>query len=389
MKPEIRRPVLRAIGRSPRFLASPLRVALVAVLGAFTCACSEESQLVDNEQPDIPPVVVVDTAQGIDLADVKLLVNRIRKGTQYEGVHSLLVQRHGVLVVEEYFETSSAEELHTLQSVTKSVTSALIGIAIEQGHIESLDERVVDFFPEWREDLVQDARRAVMRVEDILTMKTGTDFHESGPSSPLAQLNSLSSGWDRFWLERPMVHDPGTFWRYDSGGVVTLSSMLKQRTGMHADLYADEVLFGPMGITESRWSRNAEAHPHTGGGLFLRARDMMKFGQLFLQRGRWGESQLVTESWVDSSIQRREVFTTPRGSAGKTEAYGYLWWLLAPDPDGSGTRDIYAAMGYRGQYIFVVPEHDMVVVVTGWIEPQQQGGPITFLYEDILPAVIR
>lgn len=360
--------------------------AAVVLLGAVSFACGEETQLTDLDRSG-PGTVPPDTAQGIDLSGIRSLVGRIHQGSAYPGVHSLLIQRNGVLVLEEYFGTSSREELHTLQSVSKSVTSALIGIAVERGDIGSVDELVVDFFPQWREELVQDPRRAAMRLEDILTMRTGTDYHESGTDSPHAQLNRLLTGWDRFWLERPMVNDPGTFWRYDSGGVVTLSSILKERTGMHADAYADEFLFGPLGISESHWSRNAEGHPHTGGGLFLTAPDMVKFGQLFLQGGRWGDQQLIPEAWVDASFLRRETFSPPRGSAGKTQAYGYLWWVLAPDPLGAGSLDIYAAAGYRAQYIFVIPEHDMVVVVTGWMEPAEQGGPIGFLYTDILPAV--
>ena len=369
-----------------RSMSGAPRMAALALLCGATLACGQEAPSTVLG-PTEPSEVLPDTVQGIDLAPIKSLAGRIRQGGDYAGVHSLLIQRSGVLVFEEYFGSSFQEELHTLQSVTKSFTSALIGIAIERGDMEGVHEPVLDFFPQWREELGQDPRRAAMRLEDVLTMRTGTDYHESGPDSPHAQLNGLATGWDRFWLERAMVNDPGTFWRYDSGGVVTLSSMLKQRTGMHADQYADQVLFGPMGITESRWFRNDEGHPHTGGGLFLTSRDMMKFGQLFLQRGRWGDEQVVPEAWVDASIRRRETFSPPRGSAGKTEAYGYLWWMLAPDPGGSGDQDIYAAMGYRAQYIFVIPEHDMVVVVTGWMEPVDQGGPVGFLYSDILPAV--
>jgi CubicO group peptidase (beta-lactamase class C family) len=220
-------------------------------------------------------------------------------------------------------------------------------------------------------------------------MRTGTDYHENGPNSPHAELNSLRSGWDRFWLERPMASEPGAVWQYDSGGVVALSSMLRRRSGMHADAYAEAFLFGPLEIDDVGWSTNAEGHPHTGGGLFLTSKDALKLGQLYLQKGRWGEAQLIPEGWVDASLRRHHTFASPRGSAGKIEGYGYLWWVLSPDPGGSGSADIYAALGYRGQTVFVIPEHELVVVATGWIEPTAPQGPIDFLYGDILPAVVR
>ena len=358
----------------------PLLLSLVPAV----VACGDDAPVATREPSSSDTLPV----EGLDIVRLRALATRIGSGA-YGDVHSLLVARNGVLVVERYFRGASFDQLHTLQSVTKSVTSALIGIAIEQGDISNVDESVLDFFPEWRADLERDPLRAAMRLEDVLTMKTGTDYHERGPDSPHAQLNSLETGWDWFWLNRPMERRPGTFWQYDSGGVVTLSSVLRQRTGMHADAYADQVLFGPLGIEDRRWTSNLEGHPHTGGGLFLRSLDLLKLGQLFLQGGVWQGQQLVPGEWVESSFRRHEVFANPRGSSGKVEGYGYLWWILAPDPEGAGDQDIYAASGYRGQYIFVVPEHEMVVVVTGWIEPSRQSGPIEFLYTDILPAVSR
>ena len=119
-----------------------------------------------------------------------------------------------------------------------------------------------------------DERKAAMRLEDLLTMRSGTDFHEQGPDSPLFQMNRLSRGWDKFYLDRPMVQPPGTGFQYDSGGVVLISAMLKQRTGMHADKYAERHLFEPLGIKKYSWLTNAEGHAHTGGGLLLSGRDM-------------------------------------------------------------------------------------------------------------------
>ncbi len=326
-------------------------------------------------------------ARGLNPKPLEELVRWIRAGERFPDLHSLLIVRHGDLVLEEYFHGWDADSLHTLQSVTKSFTSALVGIAIEQGAFRGVEEKVLDFFPEVKSIENLDARKRTMRLEDLLTMRSGTDYHEGhGPSdTPHDQLNHLPRGWDRFYLNRPMVQPPGTHFQYDSGGVILLSSMLKNRTGMHADAFAERHLFEPLGISRKRWFRNLEGHPHTGGGLDLLPRDMARFGLLYLRGGRWGDRQVVPADWVARSI-RRQVAWDRDHSVG----YGYLWWILEPDPEGAGKRDIYAAMGYRGQYIFVVPEHDMVVVVTGGARSRQgQARPIEMLYSHILPAVKR
>ncbi len=321
---------------------------------------------------------------GLDPVRLQGLVNEIRDGARFPNLHSLLVVRHGALVVEEYFAGYGPNDLHTLQSVTKSVTSSLVGIALEQGHLLGLDERVVEFFPQWKEEIADDPRRAAMTLRDLLTMRSGTDYHERGNNSPHDQLNRLRTGWDRFYLARPMEAEPGERFLYDSGGVILLSSLLKARAGVHAHVFAADHLFAPLGVTRTGWFTNDDGHPHTGGGLDLRPRDMARFGQLYLQGGRWMGHQIVPQEWVEEST-RMHVRLDERGH---TIGYGYLWWILEPDPDGKGTETIYAAMGFRAQYIFVVPEHDMVVVVTGGTRSRaDQIKPVLFLYSHILPAI--
>jgi len=326
-------------------------------------------------------------AQGLDSQVLGELVHAIEEGQLFPDLHGLLIVKDGYLVLEEYFAGWNADRLHTLQSVTKSYTSALIGIAIANGEIESVDEHVIDFFPQWRDELAEDPRRAAMRLEDLLTMRSGTDYHERGQDSPHLQLNRTPRGWDRFYLDRPMVRDPGTFWQYDSGGVILMSAMLEQRSGMHADAYAERYLFPALGIEHSSWFRNRDGHPHTGGGLDLLPQDMAKFGQLYLEGGRWGGQQVIPSWWVDESTRQVVTFDSPRGPV---VGYGYLWWILSPDPDGRGEELIYAAMGFRAQYIFVVPEHQMVVVVTGGTQNgRDQRRPIDFLYSHVLKAIER
>lgn len=326
--------------------------------------------------------------QKLDPDRLTELVRLIREGKKFPDLHSLLVVRNGYLVKEEYFDGYNANKIHTLQSVSKSFTSALIGIAIEQGKIKSVDEKVLDFFPNVDKVQNMDERKAAMKLRDLLTMRSGTDYHEGYTGSPHDKLNKLDKGWDLFVLNRKMVRTPGTHFQYDSGGVILTSSILKNRTGMHADAFAARYLFPPLKISKIRWLKNREGHPHTGGGLYLLPQDMAKFGLLYLRNGRWENRQVVPAKWVKESFKKQVTFENRRGR--RVVGYGYLWWILQPDPRGSGKRSIYAAMGFRAQYIFVIPEHDMVVVVTGGTSSgTDQRKPIEFLYTHILPSVQR
>ena len=352
---------------------------LILFIGIFNSLCATGKTW---EWPRSSP-----EEQGFDSDSLTRLTEIIREGKEFPDLHSLLIVRNGFLVVEEYFGKYSADKLHMLQSVSKSFTSALIGIAIERGEIMGVDEKVLDFFTGMRIIKNMDERKASLRLRDLLTMRSGTDYREGFAGSPHNTLNSLSTGWDQFYLDRPMIRDPGTYFQYDSGGVILMSSMLKNRTGLHADGYAKKYLFEPLAITEVRWFKNKEGHPHTGGGLILLSQDMAKFGLLYLHNGAWEGTQIVPAHWVKESVQKH--VDLHRGDPGVI-GYGYLWWLLSPDPNGAGKEWIYAAMGFRAQYIFVIPEHDMVVVVTGGTRNRtDQRKPIGFLYSHILPAIKR
>jgi CubicO group peptidase (beta-lactamase class C family) len=319
---------------------------------------------------------------GLDPVPLRALVERIRAG-EVRDIHSLLVVKDGRLVLERYFDGHAAERLHTQQSVSKSFTSALVGIAIGKGEIAGVDERVLDFFPESMAIDNLDERKRRIALDDLLTMRSGTDYHERGPGSPHFQLNALSRGWTSFILDRPMVREPGTQFQYDSGAVILASELIRRRYDVHADEFAKEHLFAPLGIDRFEWYRNAEGHPHTGGGLSLRSRDMAKLGLLYLREGQWEDRQVVPVEWVRASLKRHVEFEPPRSGA---IGYGYWWWVYPPDPAGAG-RDIFAACGFMGQYIFLVPEHDMIVVVTAGARGPHQNAPCEFLYADILPAV--
>jgi CubicO group peptidase (beta-lactamase class C family) len=318
---------------------------------------------------------------------LKRLLKRIRNNA-IGGIDSLLIARNGYLVTEEYFHGWGPDDLHTLQSDSKSVTSLLVGIALEQGKISSIDQTVLSFFPEYRRIHNVDERKSAMTLRDLLTMRTGLDWGEDPyEGSPLFQLNNCRCDWLKFVLDWPMRETPGTRFEYNSGGVILLAGVIRNATSIPTDTFAQRYLFDPLGVRQVRWYYGEPDNlPHTGGGLNLRPRDMAKIGYLMLRNGRWEDQQIVSADWVRESTSH--AVTNPRTFAGRPVDYGYLWWLLSLNGEaGSHDRDadIYAAAGAQGQWIFIIPKYDMVVVSTGNTPYFDQA--VGFLYSDILPAV--
>jgi CubicO group peptidase (beta-lactamase class C family) len=326
--------------------------------------------------------------QGLSKKIIRSLLNRLRSN-EIRNLNSLLIVRHGYMVVEEYFNGSSAEDVHTIQSDSKSITSLLIGIALQQGKIHSVEDKVLDYFPEYRNIRNLDANKAALSIKDLLTMRTGLDWSEANYSgSPLQQLNDCRCDWLKLVLDWPMREMPGTRFEYNSGGVILLGGIIRNVTGMSVDNFAQENLFNPLGVKGAWWVQGLpEGLPHTGGGLNLRAQDMARIGYLLLRQGRWGERQIIAEDWLKQSMQH--WVRNPRTFNSHAVDYGYLWWLLPLDGIGitqGEDADIYTASGARDQWIFVIPKYDMVVVVTGNTS-STFAQPVDFLYSDILRAI--
>ncbi|HET6897643.1 MAG TPA: serine hydrolase [Vicinamibacteria bacterium] len=318
-------------------------------------------------------------AEGIDASRLSDLVLRIRRG-DHGRIASLLVARHGRLVVEEYFSGWSAERAHTLQSVTKSVTSLLVGLAADGGRLR-LDDPVTRFFPEYMPLANLDGRKAALTVQDLLTMQSGLDWDESVyAGSPLQRLNECRCDWLRFVLDWPMRDQPGTRWEYVSGGTIVLGGIVGSATGSRLDRFAEAELFAPLEIRGASWVMGLpDGLPHAGGGLYLRPRDMAKLGVLMQDEGRWRGRQVVSPQWVRASATRaaRRV----RSWSGQSLDYAKGWWLL----DDRG-QDVVTAAGALGQWIFAVPSTGLVVVVTSDNDDGRWADPIGFLYSHVLPA---
>jgi len=329
-------------------------------------------------------------AEGLDPAILGDLVGRIRRG-DYGNIDSLLVVRHEKLVVEEYFGARSAADVaHTLQSVSKSVTSLITGLAIERGRLR-LDDRVVERFPQYAPIANMDDRKASLTVRDLLTMRDGFDWNESFyTGSPLQRLNDCRCDWIRFLLDWPMREPPGTRWEYVSGGVILLGAVVGAAVGERIDLFGDRELFAPLGIVGAYWYGGLpDSLPHTGGGLYMRPRDMAKLSTLMITGGRWQGRAVVSEAWTRESTQR--IVVRPRSFGAHPVDYGYLWWILdLADPMNARPQagDIITASGARGQWIFAVPREDLVMVSTAENgDSPNANRPTDFLYTHVLRAV--
>jgi CubicO group peptidase (beta-lactamase class C family) len=325
---------------------------------------------------------------GIDGARLDALVNRI-KSKQYADVHGLVIVKNGYVVLEQYFNGSSALQLHEMQSVTKSVTSLLMGIAIDQGRLR-LSDKLLGFFPEYTDIRNMDDRKRAITLADALSMRSGINFYEDPyPGSPLDQLNSSQGDWLRIVLDEPMNAAPGDLWQYNSGVVISLGGVIFNATHVNADDFARQNLFDPIGVGQTFWYEGQPNDlPHMGGGLNLRAMDLARIGYLVLRKGRWADRQVVSEQWIASSTSH--LARNPRTFGTHPTDYGYLWWLMPLDDRQSDgwDSDIITASGAKGQWLFIVPKYDLVVAVTsggstfnGFIDP------LNFLYSEILPAI--
>jgi CubicO group peptidase (beta-lactamase class C family) len=325
---------------------------------------------------------------GVDARAISGLVAQLRSGS-LGAEHALVIVRKGYVIADEYFAGWTADSIHTEQSVTKSVTSLVTGIAIARGDLRGVDQPLVDLLARYAPIANLDDRKRALTVRDVLTMRTGLDWNEDSYSgSPLEQLNNLQTDWLRFVIDWPMREQPGTRWQYNSGGVIALGGAIGIAAGVNTADYARTYLLRPIGITGDKWYRGyPDLLPHTGGGLLMSTRDLARVGYLVLRRGRWNGAQVVPSEWIAESTRPRVTPTYRLG--GRTSSYGYLWWLYTLDggpPDASTTDGVIAASGAQGQWLFVVPKYDLVVAINAGIT----NGPdpaLDVLFRTIVPAV--
>lgn len=368
------------------------------IVGTTAMASAVSAQALQSAAASGWPTSTVEAA-GLDPAPLQNLVERAKAGT-FGNTDRLVIIRDGRLVLDERFardyrEISRGKQspigcgvdacddssrfgeynylhpnwhpwwngstLHTLQSVTKSVTATLFGIAMQRGQLKGVETPLLSYFGAYDLSKV-DPRLRKATLADLLTMRSGIEWHES--DRPLDETNTTlqlerSPDWIRFTLAQPMDAEPGTKWVYNSGGSELMSEIIRSATGIHADEYAQRYLFTPLGITSFHWKRTPTRHPDTEGGLYLDALDLAKIGQLYMDDGVWRGTRLLPAGWARQATTRHVEHIVPNNP--NSPGYGYQWWRY----DRRNT-EVWAGNGFGGQFLLVIPQHRIVAVANSW-----------------------
>lgn len=302
-------------------------------------------------------------AQGVSSSSVLAFVEAADK--TIESMNSFMLVRHGHVVAEGWWSPYGSEAPHSLYSLSKSFTSTAVGLAISDGKL-SLDDSVLKFFPEDASSEPSDNLKA-MRVSDLLRMSTG---HQTEPE------RTADRAWTKTFLAHPVPFKPGTHFLYNTSATYMLSAIVQKVTGLTVLDYLKPRLFEPLGIDHPTWEESPQGITAGGYGLSIRTEDIARFGQLFLQKGKWDEKQLVPEAWVEAATSRQ----TSNGSNPKSDwdqGYGYQFWRCR--------NGAYRGDGAFGQYCVVLPEQDAVIVITSGVKDMQVV--LNLVWDKLLPAL--
>jgi CubicO group peptidase (beta-lactamase class C family) len=313
------------------------------------------------------------------------IVRGILAGT-YQDIHSVLLYQHGKLVLEEYFYGYNARRPHQLRSATKTIVGALAGIAIDRGAIAGVQEPVLPHMS-YSSYNNPEPRKASITIGDFLSMSSGLDCNDHSSRSPGREtVIDDKPDWVKATLDLPLINPPGTRAYYCSGGVAVVGRLIESATQMKLPDYAQSNLFGPLGISRTEWEWNYDLTnaDKEYSQIHMRPRDMLKFGILYLNGGRWQGRQVISESWVRASLAEH--------SHVDNVSYGYWWWrpwLNVDTPSGAQHVDVIAAQGNGGQKIYLVPQYDLVAVFTAGGYNAESTPPNTIMATIVLPALMK
>lgn len=285
---------------------------------------------------------------------------------QLPRLHSLLVSHRGELVFEEYYNGTDPRRPANMKSASKSVISALVGIAIDKGYIDSVDAKLADYFPEFISAELNSDKQDIS-IENLLTMQSGLETTSNRNYGKWV----LSDNWVEFAINQPLIAEPGTRMLYSTGSTHLLSAILTKATEMNTKQFAQQALTSELGYSMSYWPQDPQGIYFGGNDMEMTPRQMLSFGNLYLNGGRLDGKQIISEQWIDQSHQPHA--SSPRGQG---RYYGYGWWLR----DLAGMQ-VPVAWGYGGQLIFVVDQLDLVVVATSDSTPgPERRGHLGSLY---------
>ncbi|NIM52845.1 MAG: serine hydrolase [Gemmatimonadales bacterium] len=318
-------------------------VATILVLNLVSC--------VPGDAPTTPPSITEPDGAPAAIRGGERLGRALVSARHIPGMQALLVAQDGEFLRERYYNGSTPESVYDVKSVTKSVISALVGIAIEEGVLESVDQPLSDVLGTVVDSLDEDWARVT--IGNLLTMTAGHSVDANGNSGDLFNVNPLAA-----ILGTPVTHEPGTRFVYSNASTHLLSVILTEAAGMSTAEFARIFLFEPLGWEARPWLADEMGYTIGPWGLHLSARNMLDLGMLYLHAGRSGDDQVIPAEWIEETTQ--PWVSLPEFGSGLTRgisAYGYLWWL-----GRTGGHDHHSARGFGGQYIFIVPDLDLVVV---------------------------
>jgi CubicO group peptidase (beta-lactamase class C family) len=363
-----------------------LFIALILIIIASCTRDDINSEYIYTRPQQIDDGLEVSTldSAGIDKELISYMVDNI-KSFRYIYIHSVLILRNNKLVFEEYFNGYNRNALNNLYSVTKSFCSALTGIAIDRQYIKSENDPIKTYLPEYND--VDWTNKDKITIYHLLTMSSGLEWDEDtapyGTAGNSHTKMNQSPEQVRYVLQRPLISEPGSRFTYNSGGVVVLGKIISNSIDMELDTFATRYLFKPLGIKKHKWYIYPSGIYLTSGDLQLTSRDMAKFGLLYLNHGKWNGKQIISEDWIKQSAKSQI-------SPSYETYYGYLFWKQ-PFLLLNGQRiEAYAAEGFGGQLIFVLPTYNMVVVFTSGVDWNQEKllyQPFEMLQQFIIPAV--
>jgi len=334
--------------QNPRFAASGIVLGAIMLVVSICSACAQgaaEPGWPTRQWPTSTP-----EEQGMDSAALARLVEF---GTS-RSFDSLLIVRHGRIVLDAYYAPYAADIPHITNSATKAVIGTLTAIASKDGLLDSADHRMLDFFAD-RSVANVDERKKAITVQSLLDMTSGLDWEEPLTGRPVSVIAmERSPDWIKFILDRQMSSAPGDIFNYNSGNPHLLSAILTRLTGLSASDYAKARLFGPLGISTWNWRRDPQGVSTGGYGLAFLPRDMAKIGYLYLRHGEWEGKPLIPSGWVEKTSH---ATVNMNASFGPTLRYSNFFWAL---PD----KKVYMAVGYHCQVIMIFPELDIVAVTT-------------------------
>ena len=313
--------------------------------------------------------------EGVSEKFINDLMTAILAG-KYPKLYSIVLIKNGKLIFEEYVYYNNRYWLQEFRSAGKSITSELVGIAIDKGFIRGVDERLLDFFPDFEKGAEWDIRKDEVSLHHVLSMRWG--FDESGPANNTAW---YTEDWISKTHRLPLVSDPGEKFVYHSAAPAICGPIIERTTGMPVPQFAKEYLFKPLQISDYQWHTLSDGSTLTAGGMFMRPRDMAKIGYLIINRGQWHGQQILSEKWID-------VSTRPYTSDNEL-GYGYYWWLSKYKGGNHLYETIFAA-GHGGQRVMAVPELNLVAVFTSKPDDNPKGHKriIQIMEKYILPSML-